>query len=358
MSGIFTSRTSIVWDIAIQADVSAAVFFYEWMHFVNDHLGLVWIGYGTDKVQTGTTVPAAWLSWDKASPVPWGDNSWFVFEAKNASEVLDASGSMPWQCKLQYTGVTAFDDCNVADVDYTKEGSTYAVNGRVSCMGGWNATLLDFVPAGGEDISDNNCWWGGTSAAGKHEIFNLEIIGDDDTIVWNGGGGVPPYTSKLRGGYLGMLNRRSPSITYPFFHMAGNLGDISTTGGQYYQNHKDWNGQWAHNVNVPWPNYSLWKDGTKITTHHQDTWYSPILPKISRQVESGEDVLLAMLVAQWQSPNKYAILGELRHLAVVGTDWGYHEVRGTDPQWLQFCILSSTVGGVAMRWTVGEVPIW
>jgi len=343
------------------ANRSAAAFFWNWLKYIDSHSGLVWKGYGTGKSQSGVTPPAGWLSWNPASvdPVPWGDNSWVVFEAENADPLLNGGGGMPWQCKLQTTLATAFDDCNAADIDYGKEGSTYAVCGRVCATGGWNETTLDFTPIGGEEGSDNHLWWGGDSSSGLNEYFNLEIVGDDDTIVWNGAGydtpGYPEQTAwQNRNGYLGMIQRRSSVITYPFYYQCGRLGDISYGAGEREWNRKNEAWYW----DAPWPSYSLWKDGTKVTTHWQDTWDGTTLTHISRHVESGEDVILSCLLAQWQAPSKFAIIGEYRLLGAVGFDWGYHEVRGTDPQWFQFCYDPAAEGGMAMRWPVGEIPIW
>jgi hypothetical protein len=362
MSGSMNFGMSIYWDRNIRSGVSAAAFFWEWMKFIHSHGGMTWKGYGSGKSQSGTEPPAAWLNWDPAvSAPPWGDNSWIVWGADNADSRLTGEGNMPWQCKLQYTGSTAFDDCNVADVDYTKEGDLYAVIGRVSCMGGWNQTTLDFSPTGGEAASDNNRWWGGTAATGQNEFFNLEIVGDDDTIFWNGCGYDSPIYPEIawqnRGGYLGMLQRRSPDITYPFFHKVGRLGDIGYGAGEQSYNTRN-TYEWSPGDAIDWPSYSLWMDGTSVTAHMQDTWDGTTLSYISRHIESGEDLVLNMLVAQWQTPARYAVLGEYRLIGAVGYDWGFHEVRGTTPPWFQFCYDPASYGGVAMRWKPGETPIW
>jgi len=259
----------------------------------------------------------------------------------------------------------------VADVDYGQETLTYIVAARCSAMGGWSPVSLDFAPTGGEQASTNYRLWGGTGEwYGQEEFFNLEIIGDDDTLVWIGSAYDTPGSGgdqwvQSRGGYMGMLQRRSPSITYPFFFKAGSLQDLSVSSADRAINSRndtnvtfEWNTSTSTTTGPYWPSYSLWKDGTRITAHRNDTWYNSTLSRNGKHIETGEDVLWGMLVAQWQSPNKFAIIGEYRFLAAVASDWGRHEVRGTDPQWIQFCHDPLSYNGVVMRWPVGEIPIW
>ena len=80
MSGHFTTRVNRSLGKA-QANISPAVFFWEWLKYFESHLGFVFVGYGTDKVQGGTEPPAAWKDWNPevdVVPVSMGDNSWFV----------------------------------------------------------------------------------------------------------------------------------------------------------------------------------------------------------------------------------------------------------------------------------------
>lgn len=359
MSGLFTHRVNRYWDKS-QANISAAVFFWEWLNYIDDHVGMTWIAYGTGKTQTGTTPPAGWISWDPTvDAVPWGDNSWVVFEATNADPQLDGGGGMPWQMKLQVTHATGFDDCNVADTDYGLEAKTYIVGGRVCPVGGWDSTPLDFNPAGGEEASDNFYIYGYTSGGyGQNEYFNLEIVGDDDTIFWIGSAhdGSTDQRTQSRGGYVGMIQRRSSSITYPFYYTAGHIADYAS--GSINRKTSVTNANWLYGDDYHWPNYSLWKDKTKVSNHSYDTWENSNFNKIQTHVESGNSVILSCGLAQWEAPQKYAIIGEFRLIGACGTDWGEHEVRGTDPQYMSFCYMPSPDVGMAMRWPVGEVPIW
>lgn len=364
MSGAFTDRTGIAWTKA-QPNISTSVFFWNWIHYVNDHAGLVWIAYGTDKSQTGTTPPSLWFDWNPLTQPtpPWSDNSWVVFEAENADPLLNNGGTMPWQCKLQITEATGFDDCNVADINYTYEGSTYMVAGRWSAMGGWNATTLDFSPASGEEASYNIRLWGGDTN-GRDENFYLEIVGDDDSIFWLGNAydavGYPDYAWQSRGGYMGMVQRRSSAITYPFFATAGILGDYGYGAGDTAYNSRNAGNVyyvWRPGGDWSWSSYSVWKDKTRITSHRLDTWDGWELAEVQTFTPSGESAILEILLAQWQAP-KYAIIGELRFVGTCGYDWGFHEVRGTDPQYMQFCWDVASFGGIVMRWPVGIVPGW
>jgi len=358
MSGSFFGYTSRYWDATLRANMSPAVFFLEWMLAVDSHVGLKWDGYGTGKSQLGVAPPIAWLTWNPAlSDPPWADNSWVVFTATNASPALDGSGGQAWQCKLQVTLSTGFDDCNVADTDYGKEATTYIVCGRVSARGGWSSVTLDFTHA----ASNNYTWFGGTDASGKNPSFYLNVIGDDDTLAWDGAAFSSPadIQDRTRGGYLGMLRRRTDAITYPFLYSVGRIANIATMAGGGERGVCGRNRgsadafQWTENLAPAWPSYSLFSDGTAVTTHRHDTcynylWFTAFIP-------TGEDILYAIPIAQYQAPNSYGIIGEMRFIAVCSPTWAYHEVRGVDPQWTE---IAAQNRGIAMRWPTGVVPVW
>lgn len=363
MSGIFTHRVNRTWDRS-QTNITAAVFFWDWINYIDDHAGMTWIAYGTGKTQTGTTPPSSWLNWDTVNdPVPWGDNSWVVFEASNADPLLDGGGGMPWQMKLQVTLATAFDDCNVADTDYDFEGRAHSVAGRVCPVGGWDSTPLDFNPVSGEEISTNFLMYGYPPSTStfytSNENYYLDIIGDDDTIFWTGAAFETPANSadRSRGGYVGMIQRRSSAVTYPFYFTTGALFDINAGQNTNIKSTSTLS-QWEHGPNgADWPDYSLWLDKTKVSEHAYDTWERSLHAKLQTHVESGDSILYSILLCQWENPLKYAILGDLRLIHSCGNDWAWHEIRGTDPQYRNF-IYGNTAGGIAERWPVGVAPIW
>lgn len=357
MSGTFQSRVNRLWA-KDQPNISAAVFFWEHLKFIDAHAGMSFVGYGTGKVQTGTTPPAAWLNWNPlVDAVPWSDNSWFVYNADNADALLNGGGLNQWQVKVQVTLATGFDDCNVADVDYGQETQTYVCCLRCSINAGWNGTSLDF-PA---DADLNRAAY-----QGQDELFNVDYCGDDDTIYWRGSAfdvGDNKY-NQSRGGYIGMLQRRSAVIDEPFFSMIGKMSDLGAnvgvsqilgkvTGNSYYV--------FGYGYSVGWPSYSLWHDGTRIQgidVHRLDPWTLVSLNNLRHWRPTGEDIFPAMLVAQWTTPEKYAIIGELRFMYACGSDKGEGQIIGSDPQWIQICAQCTTYGGVVMRWPAGVVPVW
>lgn len=368
MSGLFTHRVNRSWSKAT-ANISAAVFFWEWLKYFESHLGFDFVGYGVGKTQSGTEPPAAWKDWLphepdlEAVPGSMGDNSWFVVEAKNADAQLDGGGSHPWQVKFQYTHATGFDDCNVADNDYGVETETYRVAVRFNAMGGWNGTTLDFAPVGGEESSDNMRIWEGQS-----EMFWLDIIGDDDSIYYKGAGGTSAADAKgkTRGGYMGMLQRRSSAIVVPFFCKIGSVhnGGNTSTGYRAIQNRAtgsiyafEWQSDGYWNKGIYWPSYSLWKDGTRVTNHHADNWDYDSLADVCIHPYTSEDVVPAILVAQKEDPKKHGIIGEYRLLGAAWNKYAQHVTFGENQEWIQVCA-NPGAGGIAVRWPEGVVPIW
>lgn len=373
MSGTFTHRVNRLWDVLHQTDMSVPAFFWEWLKYVQDHAGLSFVNYGTGKVISGsTTPPAAWIDdFDpETDPNPYGDNSWFVFQADNADPLLDGGGGMPWQAKIQMTTTTGFDDCNVADVDHGEEGTTWCVCIRCSVGGGWDAvTDLEFEPVGGEDISQNH-----VMMTGQNVNYILDIIGDDDTIFWDGAcfsGALSNADSRSRGGYLGMLIRRSDVITYPFLMTIGRMydGGPNTERNAINRCSQDDDSQWERVAGTTslspgffrWPTYTLWKDKTKIegaNIHAHDCWHPDDLWRMTPDPATGDMVIPACLAAQYQNPNKYAILGELRLIGATAFEFDHGVVVGTDSNWRQFCYNATVDSGMLMQWPQGVTAIW
>lgn len=357
MSGTFQYRVNRVWPKS-QANISAAVFFWELLKFVEAHSGLDFVAYGTGKVQTGTTPPVGWTGWDPAvGAVPWGDNSWFVFQATNADALLNGGGLNPWQCKAQVTLATGFDDCNVANTAYGQEGQTYICCLRSSALAGWNGTTLDFPATADENRA---------AFQGQDENFNVDFVGDDDTILWRGCAydiGDDKYVQS-RMGYVGMLQRRGTTITQPFFSMIGRLFDGASTleNATVQRFTSTYTGFMVYNTVLPYPCYSLWKDGTTrvqgTQTHKADPWHLNSLNKFRFWKPTTEDLFPQILLAQYSGALYYAILGEFRFLWSCGTDKGEGLVIGTDPQYLQVCNDSTAQGGILMKWPAGVSPVW
>jgi hypothetical protein len=360
MSGTFTSRVNRYWDKS-QSNFSAAAFFWEWLSFINSLPNVTWKGYGTGKSQTGVTPPSAWLNWDPTSdPIPWSDNSWFVFEQTLASRFLDEGGFDPWQAKLQVCMSAGFDDCNVADTDYDYEGQTYSVFLRTCPTGGWDSTALDFTPGTSEVPSNNFSIFRATN-----DFYYLDLVGDNDSIFWKGSAFslLANAKSYARGGYLGIINPRSGSISYPFFLSAGEMRDIPISTGTAAVNTKNTGvsgSQWSSTGSVmQWPSYSLWKDKTKVSTHIHDPWDSNTIGLMTPHPANAEDIVFRIQIAQAEADLKYSIIGEYRLIASTGYDFAHHETfpAGTD-DWIEICASSATYGGIAMEWPAGTSPDW
>lgn len=356
MSGTLRHRVNQYWSCSTNS-IAPSVFFWHFLNFVNDHPNLDFKGYGTGKAASGVTPPAGWINWDPdTTPTPpMSDNSWFVFEAVNADNALDGGGLNPWQAKIQFTNSTGFDDCNVADADYTQEGTTYICCMRVSVTGGWdNVTALDFVVS--EDISNNYIVLK-ESLDGK---FFLDIVGDDDTIWWNGAcfdGGFAESGSRSRGGCVGMYTRRSSIVDYPFFFMARALED---TTANIFTCVNSWNfpGDRPAN-NIEFPNFSLWNDGTAITVHRLETWNDDARYWMTKDYVTGGDVVLGCLLhAADSSSNRYAILGEIRLFGSTWREYAQGTLVGESSDWKQVCYQAESYGGMLMKWPPGIAPIW
>lgn len=361
MSGTFTYRVNRYWDSSTNS-IAPAVFFWEWLHWINDHAGMVFKGYGTGKVASGITPPSAWLNWDPlVTPAPpMSDNSWFVWEASNADPLLNGAGSTPWQAKIQFTLATGFDDCNVADTDYTQETATYVVCLRVSPEAGWDNTVaLDFAPIGGEDISDNFRIFE-ENLDGK---FVLDFIGDDDTFWWVGAcydGLISEALARARGGHIGLLQQQSLAIENPFLLTAGRISDITTGGGydavfgstaaHYYVFGDPY-------VSMRWPSFSLWHDGTKIESHAHDSWDTTSRARLDRSEATNEVMVLGMLVGT-DVESKKVLIGEYRFMGATGFEFTQRTLTGDSSDWIQICYDVPNHPGVLMQWPPGVVPIW
>lgn len=372
MSGAFQHRVNRLWDSGDQANMTVPAFFWEWLNFVSDNASFSFVSYGTGKSVSGVTPPASWISTfnPTTDANPYGDNSWFVFEATNADHELNGSGTDPWQAKIQLTTTTGFDDCNSADVDYNNETETWCVCIRCSAAAGWDDTAIDFTPSGGEDISNNV-----KMVAAQDTHYVLDIIADNDTVFWDGAaytGSLSNAAARSRGGYIGLLTRRSSVISYPFIMTIGQLWDnteVATSEGAINKCAHDDDCQWGKVTGTTsltpglfqWPTYSLWSDGSKIEgaqVHAHDCWHPSDMQKITTDPATGEIVIPSCLVAQWKEPNKYAIMGELRLIGTTGDDWTHGTVVGTDGDWRQFCYNSFTDTGMLMRWPVGVSASW
>lgn len=364
MGGVFRHRVNRSWNKAF-VNISAAVFFWEWLQFFNDHPSFSFIAYGTGKTQSGEVPPAAWLNWDPqtSGTIPWGDNSWFVVNADLSSGALDGSATQQWQAKFQVTSSSGFDDCNVADVDYDWEATTYCCCLRASAYGGWDETTLDFAPTGGQDASNNR-----NIIQDANNLFGLHIISDDDTIWWRGAcvsSSLPvEAVNRSRGGYLGMLNRKDESLENPFYFMAGrmynetaNAGyraiircDLTTLSTSVFR--RDY-AQWG--TSNSWPSYSL-RNGNKVDLHRGDTWDSTSLQFMPID-PLGDAVNWAIKIAQWESPH-YDLLGELRMVAKTGFGYDFGVRYGSNNEWLQMGFLGLTNSGIGMKWPEGIVNDW
>jgi hypothetical protein len=315
-------------------------------------------GYGTGSSQTGTTPPSGWIDWDYTTdPPPFSDNSWFVFNATNASAAMNGDGSQQWQAKIQFTLSSGFDDCS--GTDYGFEGNTYTTCIRASSEGGWNSGTLDFAPTSGSEASDNYRLY-----AGQSESFRMDVIGDDDTIFWRGNAGDSVDHYETRQCYLGMLTRRFYGVTNPFFMMCGCIYDGSSTttrdifknsantGASYYQ--------WAPEREFGWPCYSIdQNDGVRKL----DNWWNHRYAKrwISEHARtttykySNERLWHRIPVRHQVHPYNWTPLGELRFLIDTDTG-GVYSAYDLEP-YIQIVPDYATYGGVGMRYPpASEVP--
>jgi hypothetical protein len=363
MSGIFRSRINRIWRNSDQANIAPFRFFYELAKFVSDHTGMSWVGYGTAGVQSGTSVPSAWLDWDTVTdPSPYSDQAWFVFQADNASELLDGSGSYQWQCKVQVV--------NTSGVNFVDPGAGGGLVGedqlvalRFSPKGGWSSGSLDFAPAGGEDVSDNYaCFY-------EDGIdFSVHFFGDDDTILFAGMGHASGYWT-MRSSYIGMIISRDPNIDDPCFFMVGRISDDSastgrravlrkatTTSSQFY---------WQYTAATPsagWPAFSIARDGTSgLTDYKINVWgrFWCVAAGTYEYSTPAKDIVYSMMVAQWETPNHYSIIGELRYMYCCSSAHSQGVLLGNN-EYIQLSetTYSTSYGGIAFKWPSNEVPVF
>ena len=231
-------------------------------------------------------------------------------------------------------------------------------------MGGWvGSPTFDFAPSGGEDQSPDFL-----VQYNADSDFYLDIVGDDDTIVWRTAGiadiSVSDPYARVRGGYCGMINRQSPNITYPFIFMAGACADAGAGSTYNALAGKD-TGSASYNFQryttyntMRWPSYSLWKDGSAVVAHRMEPYYRDSINRMRLYHYTNEDLLPAIRLGQWESPDHFAIIGEFRMYVAVGSDKGEGQLHGNNNEWLQFCYQSTTHGGVSMRWPQGVTPLW
>jgi hypothetical protein len=290
-------------------------------------------------------------------------NSWVVFEATYAGVELIGAGDMQWQAKVQYADATVYADPSATN--YGEDGSSNCVVMRASVMGGWvGSPTFDFQPTAGEAIGNDIRIMDGASTD-----FWFDIVGDNDTLFWRSAcisaleTSNPYATSK--GGYIGMINRRSADISYPFVFFAG-VASQTVGADRYALNSKydnNANYQWRHwgqsGARNRWPGYSVAKDKSLVEEHRIETYSLQAMEKMKTYHYTGEDILPFIRIAEWDAPH-FNIIGELRLLVVVSTDKGEGAIHGDDSEWLQFCRDPSAYkGGVSMRWPPGGVtPAW
>lgn len=370
MSGTLKHRVNRGWDSTTQAGVAAARFFWDWLHFINIHTGLAVVEVGTGTTSHGTTIPTEWLGWNGVdnpttlSPIPLDSNSWIVFRAIYADPLLNGGGTMQWEAKLQMTMGTAYDD--PSGIDYGLDGQTHNVVLRACPAGGWTGSgTWDFIPAMSQPSQDFRLFGYTSSQADKDYV--LDIVGDDDTIWWRGAAADFTGDSKedrVRGGYLGMINRRNADITWPFFVMAGPLCDLSssrTTDGMIFSRHSEFTEYGLFNYefgNLRWRTYSLGFDNIKVGTHRVDVWHLNTLSYMTPYHFTDEGIYPRMLLLQYEQPNHFAIIGEFRGYVVTPTSIGFSVVFGDTLEYIQIGAYPATYGGFAMPWPTGISPIW
>jgi len=353
MSGDLQYRINRSWLDSTQTNVAHKHFFWDFLNFINDHTAMNIIAYGTAAVQQGSSAPTAWLTWD--DPPPMSDNAWFVFEANLASEYLNSSGTMKWQCKIQVADESSFDD--PSGNDYGKEGDANAiVCSRLSVDGGWSSGTLDFEPVSTAEASDN------------HSIFRTKsldyyshFIGDNDTLWWTGRPSVGSF-SQNRGGYLGMLNRRSVNILKPCISMVGTIsGSAEGSYGEDSHICKDTSNSHQFSYltsNIQWPSYNLARDGITALDGtgklRIEPWNVEVLQNMGTHKWANESYVLGMLVAEYVVPDNCNVLGELRLIGACSIAHSEGTIFGTDSDYMQIAHSPGTYGGIAMQWPAGQ----
>lgn len=135
-------------------------------------------------------------------------NDWIVIQCETT--IHGSYGLPKWQCKIQWTNSTAFDD--VSGLDYSLEGDIRFVAVRFSPHGGWDLEDVnpDFSPAGQSySSSQNHNWYVGHRGSG------------DDT----------KWFFVVDDGQLLRFSRRDEKA-YDMMNFAGFMGDITPVSGQ------------------------------------------------------------------------------------------------------------------------------
>jgi len=365
MSGAMQYRVNRFRDSTVLPNRTHYRFFWEWLQYINSHPNLSVVEAGTGTTSHGAAIPAQWLSWDgivdPSTLTPALDsNSWVVFRADNADPLLNGGGTMQWEAKIQVSA-TAYSD--PSGTDYGKNGQINIVVLRSCPAGGWTGTpTWDFAPIGGEESSLDQAIY-----QGQNLDYYLDIVGDDDTLFWRGAAGEFPTDdppSRSKGGYLGMTQRRSADITWPFFMMCGRISDTgSGTGENAGNSRRDTNNYyaWARNYTLGdnmWPTYSVGRDGIRVTAHKIESWHRTISAYMSPFHYTGEDVLAQFMYCERQGLDRYDVLGELRFVMATDFSKAHSLVFGDSLDLIQFAFDSASYGGLVMPWKPGEVPIW
>lgn len=372
MSGSIQYRVNRQWDSTINATAAAARFFWEWLHFVNDHTGLAIVEVGTGTTSHGAVIPLEWLAWNGSddpttlAPIALNSNSWIVFRAIYAEPLLNGGGTTPWEAKIQMTLGTAYAD--PSGTDYGLNGQTHQVILRASAAAGWTGNpTWDFVPGGGQEASEDIRIFGyTTSQAGKD--YNLDIVADDDTVWWRGAAGEWPGDTKedrSRGGYLGMIARRNSDITWPFYAMANPLNDIANSGSidtREWGRHSEFSDYGLFNYkdeNLNAYTYSVAYDNTRVTSHRADPWHLNAISYMNPYHYTPDNILPQMLLLQYDTGNGYfGIIGEMRGLVVTPPSIGFSVVFGANDDYIQSGARAASYGGIGMPWPTGISPIW
>jgi hypothetical protein len=353
MSGDLQYRVNRSWLDSTQANVAHKHFFWDFLHFINDHVSMNIIAYGTGTTQEGSSTPTSWLTWD--DPAPMSSNAWFVFEANLASEYLNASGSLKWQCKIQVADESSFDDPSGSD--YGKEGDSNAIVClRLSVDGGWNSGTLDFEPISGSGTGNNHAIF-----KVKNIDYYCHFIGDNDTLWWTGRPSIGTF-SQNRGGYLGIINRRTSDIVKPCISMVGAISNaVEASYGEDAHICKDtsFNHQFSYGAtNSQWPSHHLATDGlTSIDGTGKlrlESWNVEILQNMGVYKYTNESYVLRILLAEYVVPDNCNVLGELRLIGACGIGHGEGTLFGTDNDYMQIAHSPDTFGGIAMQWPIGQ----
>ena len=375
MTGALQHRVNREWDNSILSGFSPFRFFWEWLHFIEDHSALDVVEVGTGTTSHGNEIPGEWLTWNGGvdpttlAPIPLDHNSWIVFRAPYADVLLNGGGTMPWEAKIQVAGATAYAD--PSGVDYGLNGRVHQVGLRSSAGGGWSGNPnWDFIPGSTEASQDMPIFGYPTTSQAAVDYY-LDIVGDNETIWWRGSAGNFPTDSpynRSRGGYLGLINRRNEDIIWPFFATAGPINNTNVSGGYdrsvfsrktstyypgvfHYYSYSSY--AWV------WRSYSIGHDGTKITSHIADAWGLNAITRMSTFHYSGEAIYPYILLAQYDNAvERSGIIGELRGYIITDTTIPISTVFGANSDLIQIGYDEATYGGAGMPWPSGVTPIW